>query len=435
MTEKIKVVWLCHFSNEEVHSKLNLGVGGLRKIASVICGKKLKTEVPDFGVWISNGIKEFEHFDSVELHVVSPYPYLYHKKQELTLNGVHYHFFQNEDESLFQLLINKFLPIRAHKYKKNRRRISRIVSDVRPEIIHLFGAENPYYSLCVFDMPSTVPIIVQLQTLLSDKEFQDRVGGQSLLLRSEYERKVLLRADYIGTTALKFRNIIKKEIKPDAIFLNTSFALTETIHVDSASKTFDFVYFASNISKAVDLALEAFVLAYRQNPNITLDIIGGFDTLYKVQLDDFIRNHGIEKSVVFEGKLATHDDVLAQIRKSRFALLPLRIDLTSGTIREAMANGLPVLTTDTGELGTRKLNGKRLNVLISPIEDHKAMADNMIKLLNDESLSKTLKQNGYITTTERSSNEKIMLKYVQAYRACNEHFSKGVEIPKELTEM
>ena len=43
-------------------------------------------------------------------------------------------------------------------------------------------------------------------------------------------------------------------------------------------------------------------------------------------------NFGIKDAVTFEGMLPTHDDVIAQIRKSRFALLPLRIDLTSGTI-------------------------------------------------------------------------------------------------------
>ena len=49
-----------------------------------------------------------------------------------------------------------------------------------------------------------------------------------------------------------------------------------------------------------------------------------------------------------------------------------------------MAYGLPVITTITP--GTPKLNDNRESVLLSPIGNHQAMADNMIKLLENKDL-------------------------------------------------
>ena len=104
--------------------------------------------------------------------------------------------------------------------------------------------------------------------------------------------------------------------------------------------------------------------------------------------------HYITKNVIFCGPLPTHDDVIKQIRKSRFAILPLKIDLISGTIREAMANGLPVVTTITP--ATPKLNETRESVLLSEKGDFKAMAENMLWLINDNEVAIKLKKNSFV---------------------------------------
>ena len=211
--------------------------------------------------------------------------------------------------------------------------------------------------------------------------------------------------------------------------------MAESINKEAADKEFDFVYYASNIQKACDLAIEAFALARKKSPSITMDIVGGFDSGYKAFLDKRIQELNISDAITFEGSLLTHDDVIRQIRKSRFALLPLKVDITSGTIREAMSNGLPVVTTDTGELGTQKLNLKRQNALISSIGDHQALAENMLRLLNDESLADALRQNAYQTRFEANSNEMVVRRYVDAYKACIDSFKNGTSMSEEFTKM
>lgn len=414
----MKIARICSFSNAMVREHLDIG---LPKWIQWLY-KKVRGHAPfvatDYGVWNTNAIKEFEKFSEVELHVISPCPFLRKTLREFENNGIHYHFFQDEGNTLLNMIYRQVVKPKCKDYKHNRRIIKKLIGQIKPDVVHLFGAENPQYSLALLDLPKSIPSLVQLQTLINDPDFKANfpIDESSYQYLASVELKVLQRADYIGTIATKYINIVTQQIKPGAKMMKTGLAAGESVQPPSQETCYDFVYFAANISKSCDWALEAFALAYQQNPSITLDIVGGYTEGYKSQLDEIIERHGIDKAVTFEGRLATHDDVISQIRKAKFALLPLKIDLTSGTIREAMSNGLPVVTTDTGELGTQKLNSDFQCALISPKSDHKALADNMIRLLNDPLLAETLRQNAYRRQQDKYNNEAAVRKYIEAYR-------------------
>lgn len=433
---KVRVVWLCHFSNSEVQSRLDLHHGWLLGMLKRMKHRKVSTNVPEFAVWVTNGIKEFEKFDEIELHVVSPYPYLNYNFQELTLNGIYYHFFKNEDDDALKLIYRKVFKPHFWKYCENRKRIVYLLNKIQPDVVHLIGAENPDYSLGFLDVSHDIVTIAQLQTLLIDPDVKNNNPHFPMYqYRTEVEKRVIEHADYIGTTSSKFRTIIRDCVKSDAAFLNTGLALVESVVKDNVKKEFDFVYFAAGLSKAADLALEAFGIVYNQKQEVTLDVIGGCTPSFMQQLKCIVKKYDMADAVHFEGMLPTHDDVLRQIRKSRYALLPLRSDLVSGTIREAMSNGIPVLTTDTGELGTQKLNSTLQCALISEIGDHQALANNMKLLLNDGELAEMLRENAYKMRSAVRSNEDISRHYMITYKACLNYHNNGVPIPDELIRL
>lgn len=432
--KKIMVVWLCHFSNSFVHEQLELKYNPVIKVIRKLAHKSVSLDVPEFANWITNGIREFEKIDEVELHVVSPYPHMKAKLQEFEANGIYYHFFRSEDDTVAPFLYKQLCRPQRDLYRRNNQTILHIVDRIQPQIVHLFGAENPYYATGVLGLPKGIITIAQLQTLLNDPTFiANTRTDNSFKNKLQIEKTIIQQVNYVGTPAAKYKEIIRREMNPTAIILNTGLALKDPIVTEQCEKKYDFVYFAANISKAADLAIEAFAIAHKTKPEITLDVIGSYADEYKNQLDSLIDKLRIRDAVTFEGSLPTHEDVLKQIRLSRFALLPLKVDLTSGTIREAMSNGLPVVTTDTGELGTQKLNIKRQNVLISPIGDHQALADNMLRLLEDEDLANTLRQNAYQTRSEVRSNEMIARNYVEAYKACINRSKNGTPLPSSVT--
>lgn len=439
MDKKIKVVWICHVQNPMLRERIPVGVGKVEHLVRKLIHKPEITFCPDVAQWITNGIKAMEEFrDEVELYIVSPGYAMKDELLEFSVNGINYCLYRNEDYEFGTILRNKLLKTQfKSEYKKNRKRIKHYIQKISPDVVHIIGLENQFYSLSFNDIPSNIPTIVQLTALLNDPDFYTRffMSKEEYEYRASIERDILLRADYIGTVAQKFIKIIYNTIKRDATIINTSLALAEEMNQSDTPKEYDFVYFALNISKAIDLAVDAFIIASKKKPGITLDVIGGCPNELKAKLDEILKKNGLNQQVVFEGKLPTHDDVIAQIRKSKFALLPLKIDLISGTIREAMANGIPVITTDTGEKGTQLLNKDNQAALISQIGDREALANNMLKLLEDRELSDMLRTNGFEKSSNQKTNKEIIRHYVDAYKACLDNYHKGTPIPSDYVTL
>lgn len=416
--KKKKVAVICHLSNDRIRERLPLKMSIAEKLIRKICGKTTEPFVPDFAVWNTNLIEEIGAYsDKIEMHIIAPYSYLAQDVYEYEENGVFFHFFRGEENDFMRRTMQKllsFLP--AGNYKRNRKRIKKIVGEINPDIMHVIGIENPNYAISGLDCPKNIPLMVQLQTLMIDPAFKNNypISNKEYNYRSSIELQLLEKADYICTPVQHFIDIIKKDIRYHAKFINTVLPLAEPVNIDyNVEKEYDFVYFSANINKAADLAIEAFILASKQIPGITLDVIGGYEQDYRANLEERLEKNGIRGKVVFEGSLPSHDDVLNQIRKSKFALLPLKIDIVSGTIRESLANGLPVVTTITP--GTPELNKEKETLLISPIGDHQALADNMIRLYNNPQLAETLRRNGAQYMTDTFSNMSIVKKWVEAY--------------------
>ena len=430
--EKLKIAWICHFSNPEMRNKLNIEMPLIVRILRYVLKKNDNHYKTDESNFVTAALKEFKDFDSVDLHVICVVDYLTSNEVRYTEGGIHYYFFKNEIKDISYKLKRDFNLISKLSYPKNCAYVKQVIEEINPKLIHLIGAETPYYSSTILDLPKTRPILVQLQTLMNDPEFLSNynISKESYEIHAAIERSIICKADYIGTIAEKFIPLITKYVKPEATIINTTLALTEKVDLIDKEKKYDFVYFAANIGKAVDWAIEAFGEASKIKESITLDIIGDFSDELKKQLDNRIKELGVENQVFFEGRLPSHDDVLKQIKLSRFALLPLKIDLVSCTIREAMANGLPTVTTITPD--TPKLNKKRECILLSKPRDFKAMAMNMVKLLEDETYANTIRDNAIVTVSEATSNKQLMLYWIEAYKVLIDNFYNGTSIPESF---
>lgn len=399
--KKLKVVWICQISNSEIRRNLKFNDYTLINIINKI---RKKNNIADYGVWNTNAIKEFKKFDDIELHIIAAHTNI-SGIQEFISDNVYYHIFGRYDNSIVNIFKRKILKQQHRDNRKNIKTICSIVHKINPDIIHLIGAENPQYSESVLHMPKDRPLIVALQTLMIDPDFFANypISKEEYEYRSNIERKVLLRADYLSFRAKRFKEVLEQEFGSNLNILDMPLVVGEEIRIENCKKEYDFVYFAADISKAVDYSIEAFALAKTKYPNITLHVVGGYNDRYMQQIQLRIQELKLSSSIDFTGKLPTHDDVIKEIRKARFALLPLKIDLISGTIREAMANGLPVITTITPS--TPKLNEARQSILLSEKGDHNAMAEDMISLLNSKELAESIKANAFLTIKERYDNE------------------------------
>lgn len=422
----IKVVWICSVSNPMLRNYLDLGLPWWHKVIRHALGHPPVSDLVDTAIWNSNALDEFNKLDDVDLHVIFVHPNMCKKEQRFRDGIINYYAISNGDTSLFRYIKVHLLNNKNVSFYSTWRRIAALVDELNPDVIHLMGAENPSYSLSALYLPTNIPLIVQLQTLLLNPAtaMANEVQPNQRLC----EHKVLLRANYIGSKSALFPHLTREYLKPDAIYINTQLIIAEKPDQTQYETNFDFVYFANYIHKSIDLVIEAFGIAYRKNSNITLDIIGGAYESELSALKARLEELGCKEAVRFEGKLPTHNDVIEQIKKARYALLPLKADLVSSTVREAMYAGLPVITTITQ--GTPKLNLKRETVLLSEIGDHEALAANMLKVVGDKALADRLRSNAFITVDELyGDNPGRARMWTEAYHACIDNFRNGTPIP------
>ena len=429
--KKLKVVWICHFSDTRIRSYIKFCRFYYIDLINFIKRRPL-TQRNDYAVWVTNAISEFEHYDDIDLTVIFPHYAIKRNFQKFSVNGVHYICFRSEDDRLRTLLRQRLFNKEERKFFRNRYLIKKMLRQICPDVVHVIGAENPYYSISALDIPINIPSIVSLQTLMSDPDFLNNypICKDEYEYRSGIERAVIRKCNYVASSVPRFKEIVLKDICPDAVFLNLTLAVGQEVNITQVKKEYDFVYFAADISKAADMAIEAFALASIKKPGISLNISGYYDKNYKLTLDKRIEELGIKDQVFFTGLQATHTDVLSQIKKSKVALLPLKVDMISGTIREAMACGIPVVTTITP--ATPDLNESRESVLLSEKGDYVAMAENMIKILNDKVLYDLLKRNGIETIQEKYSNSAFMKKWRKAYFEVVSNFKDGIPLSEDI---
>ena len=169
------------------------------------------------------------------------------------------------------------------------------------------------------------------------------------------------------------------------------------------------------ISKQKDLPnlLQAFLYVYQNHPDYRLRIIG--DTFNSEgesvleEITEFIRCNKLEDAVIFE---AFMDKVHQAIIRDAMYVNSSDYEGLSNAMLEAMAVGMPVICTDCpiGGAKTTIKNGE--NGLLVPIQNAKALADAMNRLIEDKELTEKLSCKAS-QIRDRLSLDKITEKWMQ----------------------
>lgn len=418
---KIKVAIICHVSNQMIRDHLVLKSFKIENILRKILGKPLIT-YSDYGTWNTISLKEYEKYvDTIEMHIIIPHPGMKDHFENFEINGIHYHCFSQSR-------------VRRNDYEINRKRISTLVASVSPDIIVIVGIESPFYSLSALDIDvNKVPLVVVMQTAMSDPDFTrlypiNKVAYERML---SCEQRVIKNSKYIASDVEWHRELAKR-INPTACFVRYYFCTDTFVKAENVQKEYDFVYWASNIEKAGMDALKAFVIACRKRKNLTLNLVGLYTNDFYNRIMEFIVYEGLEKNVILSGYFPSHEEALKQVQKSRIALVPIKIDIISSTIREAAMLRMPIVTFITK--GTPSMNIDKQCVLLSEINDYESMADNMLRLIGDRSLCESLANNAFDYAKKSFNNELGVRTNIKMFRTVYEHFHNGTQLPEEVTK-
>lgn len=425
INNKLKVAWICHFSNKEVRMRIPQKKMDLLSRFKPLFGKGKSYNNFDLAPWVTNSIKEFEKFDDIELHIIAPFPRLKYLTYDFEMNGVFYHFFK--PDILFFSIISKVCWWFKRIVFINRYFVKKIIAGIKPDIVNLIGTENPYYSITVLDIKN-IPIYVSAQTVYTNPN-RKKLSDSWIQLHWDVELMIHKKETYYGCTGRMHRDLIMQN-NPNAIIFKMFFSIEKPNQIKDRSKIYDFVFFAGTVvkKKGIEDTIEALELVKKVKKNVRLNIVGSCSENYKDYLLNKINSLGLAENIVFDSYFPVQSDMHQHIVQSHFAVLPVKLDIIPGTIIEAMFLNLPVVTYKT--TGTPYLNKDVETVLISNIGDIDMLAKNMLKLMNSPSLSKKLSENAKTFVEREFDNATSAKRLVNNYRAVIEHFYNNTPIPE-----
>lgn len=426
MTDKIKVAFVCHFSNAAVREHLPLGE---RKLYTLL--RKLlrlptrKRGYGDVAAWDTYMIELLRKRDDIDLHVISAHSGLKRRRCSFEMEGVHYDFVRCDVATM----LKHFIPSPAlwHKLNPMRPVVHRIVKKAKPDIIALIGAENPHISGTVLGIKN-IPLILKCQTIYNNPE---RVKTGEFDEKNAYVERLIfqdLRYVSVGsgmhcrlfrqfnTTAYNFRwklgNLLP-EVKP-------------------LEKEYDFVNFAMAMipKKGYPDAIQALAIVKKQYPQVRLNLVGGGSKEDEEALRQLVTSLRLEDNVVFTPFFERQEDLFQHLQKSRFAVLPCKLDSVSGTIRQAMHYGLPVVCYKTE--GTPKINNEKECVLIAENGSVEDLASKMLLVLGNKEKAEELRLNAKEYSCRWDDDEGNQRQMVDTFFAVVNNYCNGTPVPERL---
>jgi glycosyltransferase involved in cell wall biosynthesis len=174
--------------------------------------------------------------------------------------------------------------------------------------------------------------------------------------------------------------------------------------------------------KGGDIIIDAFRLLLEKRRDITLIFIGEDRGLEKqgnkiIYIEEYINNNLKDEDkdkLEYLGKM-DKDELYAYRKEASIVVIPSRFDNYPNALLEAMAQGCPVIASNTGgipEIITHNENG----LLVSP-GDAEQLAISIEYLLNNPALCKALSTNSIEYIKKRNTPERIGESMIEFYRS------------------
>lgn len=162
----------------------------------------------------------------------------------------------------------------------------------------------------------------------------------------------------------------------------------------------------------IDTAIHAFALASKQVPGMQLRIAGSGPLL--PDLTRLVDQLGMGDRITFLGRLE-RSEIVALYHSSHAMLNPSRVDNMPNSVLEALACGLPVITTNVG--GIPYIVADKDTALLVPPDNPEQMASALVRLSTDSALFNRLRDSGLREVRQYAWRE-VSPRWLSLYEAC-----------------
>jgi len=295
--------------------------------------------------------------------------------------------------------------------------LGRLLLDVKPDVIHAHSTyvvfnrvlETLYIGEEVKDIPAVVsihglpkPLVLPDGTNTTDYEqFASHMPFDLVLAVSENVADTL-------REHLSLRNLADRVIP-----LHNAVNLSVFSPMAGIDKQWDIAFLGRlETMKAVDLFPEMLLLLKQDFPDIRMLMTG--EGSYKTKLFQDLEEKGVSEMVDYLGVVEA-ERIPDLINRSRIFLYPSRREPFGLSIIEAMACGIPVVTTDV--YGPREIVTHKHDGLAVPPGDVGKLVDAVRSLLSDEKLLLKLGSNARRTAENRYDLRRHTKKLLDVYHS------------------
>ena len=160
----------------------------------------------------------------------------------------------------------------------------------------------------------------------------------------------------------------------------------------------------------IPTAIRAFARVRSVFPGARLTVAGS--GLEKERLCELVASLGLEQCVQFSGRI-DNADIPALYASADCMLNPSTVDNMPISILEALASGVPVVSTRAG--GIPDMVEHEVSAILVPIGDADAMAEQAIRVLGDHACAARLRRNG-IAQAARYAWPTVRLQWFETYQ-------------------
>jgi glycosyltransferase involved in cell wall biosynthesis len=363
----MKVVWLCNFANQGIKEHFKM------------------PQFNEFAPWIDILIELFKTQPDVDLHIVAPNVFN-NTDCSFKKDGINYHFYKRIPipyNNKYVRKIHTFLKVEQItnffwiKYK-----VANCIHKINPDIIHLHGAENPYYSAGILPLFGKYPILTTIQGFIRNSSDISYNVKKAI----EIEEAIIKKSKHIGIRTDDMSEIALK-INPEATLHYHFYPLSIPPLVKNnigKAEPIDCVFFANvTKDKGIEDLLSAISIVKKMFPDISLSVIGSTKNKYLAYLKKVCSELNIEKNVTFLGFLPTQEDIYKYTLQAKMCVMPTYHDIIPGTI----------------------------------IENINQLAEKIIQLLNNADSRKRLAEKAYTNAYELVNNNKVITDMLKAYKS------------------
>lgn len=323
---------------------------------------------------LSNLTKYFSTYTDVELLTILNSRIAY--KIDDKVNVTHL----DKKEILEYKSTNKFISILKYIIRYGRYR--KYLKKAKPDVVVSFMPEASFLSLLTPKSKKTRRII----SVRNDpsKEFKNSIY-------KFLSKKLYKRADGFVFQTIDAKKYFNKEIQSKSIVIpnpiNEEFI--EDISIINKKNNSSIVSVGRlDSQKNHFLLIDSFKEVLSKFPDATLVIYG--EGSLRNKLEEYVKRNGIEDKIKLPGRV---ENIKEMIKEANCFVLSSNYEGMPNALMEAMALGLPVVSTDCPCGGPRFLIKNNVNGILVDTNNVKQMSEAIIKILSNKEFSKYISKN------------------------------------------